>query len=438
VIITNARRSAALAAGLLTMAVLVGPAWSEPRSFFAISSARAIPESPSGAEGPRPKPDSFQPTGVDALAIDLPAPIGGDPDLSLLTASVANREPTDLRLLLANGERWRLVEFGAAATWRPLTAKVTAFGQLPYVAADPTDRAAAFDGAHDPASLGVKGEVEGFEAGAQYRSVGKRLERLIGAPTALNDREGYELWAAQRLGLLRLRLSDSELTDNVDRNPALPRTTKDQTAVTAGVAIPEWPVFELTYASGDSSRVRLTPEGREGTPERYDFESVKGSASYHGGPAWDLIASSTFSQSRHVVRTQEETATTAHDLSLTLRLLESFTAVPTLSVGQERYTWSAVRSDTGTAGLTVSYAPPATGWSASTFASYTATRTSDRSIDGRSVSLSAATTWSLGRWLPKGSTVSFEAGYDRYVDGVVPASSSRAISGFVLLRIAGF
>jgi hypothetical protein len=437
VTIVDARRFLALGALVLTMALPVGPARSEPSSaLYAL--ARVPLATDTGGESPLPRPASPAPAGVDVLAVELPAPVVSDSNLPLLSASVSDRESTDLRLLLADGERWRLVEFGAAASWRPLTAKLTAFGQLPYVAAGLPERAAAFDDDHDFASLGVKGEVEGFEAGVQYRSVGKRLERLVKAPKGLKDREGHELWVAQRLGLLKLRLSDSELTDNVDRSPALPRTTKDQTAVSAAMAVPEWPVFELTYATGDSTRVRLTPEGREGTPERFDFESVTGSASYYGGPAWDVSASSTFSQSRRAFRPQDETATTSQELSLTLRLLESVTAVPTLSLGQERYTWSSMRTDTSAAGLTVSYAPPARGWSASTFASYTATRTSDRSIDGRSVSIIATVNCALGRWLPKRSSVSFEAGYDRYVDGVVPESSSRAISGFVMLRIAGF
>ena len=97
----------------------------------------------------------------------------------------------------------------------------------------------AFDGAHEPASLGVTGEIGGFEAGAHYRSVGKRLDRLIGAPAALKDREGHELWVAQRLGLLKLRLSDSQLS-----------------AVTAEVSVSEWPVLGLTLCVG---RLRADP-----------------------------------------------------------------------------------------------------------------------------------------------------------------------------------
>ena len=76
------------------------------------------------------------------------------------------------------------------------------------------------------------------------------------------DREGTEVWLAQTLGLLRLKLSQSDLSDNVDRDPALPRTTKTQTAVSAQLTPRAWPIFGLTYATGDSERTWLTGEGR--------------------------------------------------------------------------------------------------------------------------------------------------------------------------------
>ncbi len=420
------------------MASLAGPAWGQPLPLLALASVRVIAEAPVGPAGPRPDPMSFVPSHFESLTAEYPAAVFGDPNLPRVTTSVSDKAPTDLRLLVANEERWRLLEFGAAATWHPLTAKLTAFGQLPYAAVNLPETMTGFDSTSGPASLGLKGEVEGFEAGVQYRSVGKRLERLVGAPPALKDREGHELWVAQRMGLFRLRLADSELTDNVDRNPALPRVTKDQSAVTAAVALPEWPVFEVTYASGDSTRVRLRPQGREGEPERSEFDSLTGSTYYYGGPGWEVTASAAFSQSRHAQRPYDETATTSQDLSLTLRLLDALSAVPTLSLSQERSLGSALRSDTGTAGLTLFYAPPARGWSASTFGGYTSTRTSDSSINGRSVNLTAALTYALGQWLPARSTVSVEGGYDRYVDAVLPQSSSSAVSGFVLLRIAGF
>jgi hypothetical protein len=434
-IILGGRRLTALGALIVTMAAGVSAASSEPST---TASGRAIVSPLLRVEDPRPTPSiAFRPDERGAL-VDEPTPAPLGPELPLLTTSATDREPTDLRLLVGDAERWRLMEFETAASWRPLGAKLTAFGQLPYALSDPPDRAPALGETQEPATLGIKGEAGGFEAGAQYRSVGKRLDRLVGAPTALKDREGHEVWVAQRLGLLKLWLSDSELTDNVDRNPALPRTTRDQTAVTAELSLSAWPVLGLTYAAGEAARARLTPKGREGSPERRQFESVSGSAYYHGGPGWDVTSSSTLAMSRDVVRPQDDAAMLSQGLSLTLHLLDSVTAVPTLALGVERFALSDVRSDTGTAGLTLSYAPPAGRWSASTFVGYTSTRTSDGSTDARNVSLTGALTCALGRLLPPRSTLSFEAGYDHYVDAAVADSAARAVSGFVVLKIAGF
>ena len=435
VIILDGRRLTALGALILTMAAGVHTASSEPST---PAGGRTLVSALVRVEDPRPTASTARrPDERDAL-VDEPTPAPLGPELPLLTTSATDREPTDLRLLVTDTERWRLVEFETAATWRPLAAKLTAFGQLPYALSERPDRVPAFDETEEPAALGVKGEAGDFEAGAQYRSVGKRLDRLVGAPTALRDREGHEVWMAQRLGLLKVRLSDSELTDNVDRNPALPRTTRDQTAVTAELSLSAWPVLSLTYAAGEAARVRLTPQGREGSPERHQFESVTTSAYYYGGPGWDVTASSTLALSRHVARPQDDTAMLSQGLSLTLHLREAVTVVPSLSLGLERSAPSDVRSDTSTAGLTLAYAPPAGRWSASTSVGYTSTRSSDGSTDARNVSLTGALTCALGRWLPARSALSFEAGYDHYADAAVPDSAARAVSGFVVLKIAGF
>jgi hypothetical protein len=420
---TGARGAAALGAWLAVLAAFVGPAWSQQPSLLALATPAAFV---------RPLPARAMP---DYELVVLPAQV--EPELSVFTTSVADREPTDLRLLVTDGERWRLMEVGASVTLTELDAKIMASGQLPHIVTEPVLPGPDSDEPHEPASLAITARVGGFEAGAQYRSAGKHLERLIKAPASYRDREGHEVWVAQRFGALRLRLADSELTDNVDRNLALPRTTKDQTAVTAELGLDGWPVLGLTLASGDSTRVKLTRDGQEGTPERHEFESITGSVYYYGGPAWSVSASSTFSRSRHAVRSDDDMVLAYHDLSLTLRPHEALTVTPTLSLGQERYEPSGLGIDTGTAGLTLSYAPPRSRWSAWSYVGYTSTRASDASTDARSVSVTGALTYGLGRWLP-GCTVSFQAGYDRYVDTAVPESAARAVSGFVLLKFAAF
>jgi hypothetical protein len=173
-----------------------------------------------------------------------------EPD-PLTLRSTGEDDLGDLRVLLGKGERWHVMRFGAAAASRPQEARATAYGAVAYLPSlsgpegapgygPVVAPGAAFDLAleerEEPVSLGLEGGIQGFEGGAEYRSVGKRLERLVSGPPSQRDREGTEVWVAQRVGLLRFRLSQSDLADNVDRNPALPRTDRAQSAVTAQVA----------------------------------------------------------------------------------------------------------------------------------------------------------------------------------------------------------
>ena len=158
------------------------------------------------------------------------------------------------------------------------------------------------DEQEEPVSLGLKGSISDLEGGAEYRSVGRRLERLVSGPPSQRDREGTEVWVAQRLGLLRLRLSQSDLTDNVDRNPALPRTTRAQTAISAQVAPRSWPIFGLTYATGDSERVWLTGDGTPAHDRGADLRQPLRQRLLWRGRGWDVSASSTYITSRDVAQ----------------------------------------------------------------------------------------------------------------------------------------
>jgi hypothetical protein len=403
-------------------------------------------------DGSRERDDAIGAAGLSDLDAVLlrgapGPPIAPDP----LTLRTSGEDPNDLRVLLGRGEPWRLLRFGADAGSRPQEVKVTAYGAVAYLpssgAGASPDAGQGFgpaaapsrliDEQEEPVSLGFKGELAGLEAGAEYRSVGKRLERVVAGPASQKDREGTEVWLAQRLGLLRLQLAQSDLSDNVDRNPALPRTTKTQTAVTAQLAPRDWPIFGLTYATGDSERVWLTGEGRARAIERQSFDSVAGSA-YYAGPGWDLSGSSTYAYSREPGRVDREMTTLYHDLALTLRPVDSVTVMPSVSTGLDRYDRSGTRSQTGSASLLLSYTPTASWWSLWTLAAYTTSQTTDRTVDGRTVSVSGGLACGLGKILGARTTLSLEAGYDRYVDAIYPDSSARGVFGLVLIQVSAF
>ncbi|MEX2222592.1 MAG: hypothetical protein WEG40_12415 [Candidatus Rokuibacteriota bacterium] len=400
----------------------------------------------------RPRDDGLSDMGAVLLRDTADTPIEPDP---LTLRSTGEDDLGDLRVLLGKGERWHLMRFGAAAAARPQDAKVTAYGAVAYLppslAASRPDGTlgygpavapgAAFglglDEQEEPVSLGLKGGVGDFEGGAEYRSVGRRLERLVSGPPSQRDKEGTEVWVAQRLGLLRLRLSQSDLADNVDHNPALPRTSRAQTAVTAQIAPRNWPILGLTYAKGDSERVWLTGEGRTRARDQQTFDSLSGGA-YYGATRWDVSTSSTYVTSRDVARPDHEMNMLYHDLRFTLRPVESLTVVPSVSSGLERYEWSETRNNSGSASLLLSYGPPGSWWKLWTFGAYTATQSSDRTVDGRTMSWSGGVSCGLGRFLGGPTTLSVQAGYDRYVDSVYPESSARGVFGLVRLKVAAF
>ena len=417
----------ALGACLLTAAA-IGPAWAEPLSLFSLTP----PDPPASGDALGPALDWLHlsgDSGDDGAA-------SRDPRWLRLTASIPDPKPGELRTLLETGERWQSLRFSAAASAREPQTRMTVFGELPYLTSVLHEREASADFSQ-PAWLRLKGETGGLEAGIEYRSVGNRLARVVRTPAARKDRRGREVWVARRFGRVRLRLSQSQLSDNVDGDLARPRTTEEQTAVTAELAMPSWPMLGLTYAVGDAERAMLSPGGAARTSERHDFERVSG-ATYYGGDGWELTAASTVSQAHDDARSDGAMLLVNHDLSLSLRPVDAVTVVPALSLGQARYEWSGVQSDTGSASLALTYAPPRSRWFASAFLSYTTTRTSDEAVEARAVSVSGAVGCGLGGLLSLPATLSVEAGYDRYLDDVVPQYSSTGVSVFVLLRVAAF
>jgi hypothetical protein len=127
-----------------------------------------------------------------------------------------------------------------------------------------------------------------------------------------------------------------------------------------------------------------------------------------------------------------------HDLRFTLRPTEALVVAPAVSTGVDRYEWSDTRNNNGSASLLLSFGPPGSWWKLWAFSAYTASQSTDRTVDGRTVSLSGGLSCGLGRLLGGPTTLSFQAGYERYDDAVYPESSARGAFGLVRLRVAAF
>lgn len=399
-----------------------------------------------------PSRDDVMPAGglSDLAAVmlrDTPGAIEADV-LTLRTSTKS--DSTDLRAILGRSDRWQLMRFGAAAG-APQEAKVSAYGTVAYLPstlmASRPDAGLGYgpaaagslglDDQEEPISLGFKAELNGLEGGAEYRSVGQRLEPVVSVPASQRDREGSEVWVAQRFGLLRFKVSQSDLTDNVDRNPAVPRTNRTQTAIGAQVTPRGWPMVGLTYATGELERTWLTGSGRPRAEERQTFESLAASV-YYSRPAFDLSGTSTYGYSRDLGAADREMTSLYHDLTLTLRPLKTVSLIPSVSTGSDRYDGSAGDYQTSSLSLLLTCSPVASRWNVWTLGAYSTSQTSDHTLDARIMSVSGGLAYGLGSTLGGRASVSVEAGYDRYVDSVYPDTSSRGAFGLVLLKLTSF
>lgn len=420
----GARGAVALGAALLAASAAAGHARAEPLSLLAATGLRVdfAPLHPAA-----PDPDER-----DAV-VPQPPPAAARRWLSL-TGSASPGSATDLATLLERGERWRLVRVGAVADARPLAARMSLFGEIPYLADETTIGVPGPGDTYELASVGVKAESRGFEAGAVYRSVEARPERFVRAASR-PSRRGPEVWVAHRAGPVRLRVARSSLSDNVDHDPALPRRTERQTTVGAELAVARLPLVGLAYATGEIERDPRVPEDALDVPEREVYERVTGALSY-GGRRWHVVASSSFAESQALDRRDGDAAMMSYSLSLSLRPLDAVTVAPAVSVARER--WSTVRGDTAAAALGLAYAPPRSRWFASGTLSYTTTRTSDGADDTQSVGAVAGVGCRLGRRVGTFSMLWLETGYGQYTDLVAPAGSSTTVWGTLSLKLAAF
>ena len=88
--------------------------------------------------------------------------------------------------------------------------------------------------------------------------------------------------------------------------------------------------------------------------------------------------------------------------------------------------------------LLLTYTPTASWWSLWTLGAYTTSQSSDRAVDGRTMSVSGGLACGLGKVLGGRASLSVQTGYDRYVDSIYPDASARGAFGLVLLKVTSF
>ncbi len=96
------------------------------------------------------------------------------------------------------------------------------------------------------ARLRFSGDWRNVEYGAEFRSVGKNFVN-IGGRRMTPDREGGEIWAEGKFGILKLRAAMGSFWDNLEHDPARMQVTRSHGKLTAHFNRAPWPAFKLAY-----------------------------------------------------------------------------------------------------------------------------------------------------------------------------------------------
>jgi hypothetical protein len=345
----------------------------------------------------------------------------------------------DERELIRPGERWTSRQFVLLPSPALLPGKLLGRGEVASLEMDhggpvPTDG----DHAYRLLSLGVEGDWKGFRYGAGYRSVGKKLEKLTRLPPAKRDEDGGEAWMERRFSLARVRLSFSEFSDNVDRDPRRPRVTKVQGGVTAAMTPASWPTFSLGYRQGVAERDEVGgAASARAAPVRSSLETLFGSVAY-GDAAWDVALSSTYSLSTERLRPSRKTFTLSQDVSGSYRPTRAITLASRVARGEDWYDSVDGRNQTTSASVSLTCSPLFTVLQLTAAGSYMRTKSSDGYVDGTTTSATASVVRSLGDWQWGNGTVSVEVGYSGHRDGVYPEASYREVFGLLRVKVASF
>jgi len=253
--------------------------------------------------------------------------------------------------------------------------------------------------------FGLKGTVADFAYGAEYRSVGKDFFNLNDAKIA-KDQEGGEVWLQKSFGIFGFKLSGSEFTNNVARDPALPQISKLQGGASASVSPQSWPTLSIFYYRG-LQRSSNEPPGSD--TQNGSLDSF-GASLYYKGSQWDGTLAATYSMSDIMSRSGKgQNAGRYYERTMS----------PGMSFG-------------------FNYYPSILPVQLTAYGAYSKTATGDKYTNSDVLNLGAALNWKLGGSGAAKSTLSVGAGFNAYLDKVNSYNSNHDVSVWTRLKVPVF
>jgi hypothetical protein len=307
-------------------------------------------------------------------------------------------------------------QFGLLATSTLVERHLTAEGEVAYSSPAPAvpRSQSLFDFGENQNRLlrfGVKGTLADFGYGAEYRSVGRDFVNLANAPVA-RDQDGAEVWLQKSFGIFGFKLSGSDFSNNVARDPTLPQINRLQGGASASISPPSWPVLSVFYYKG-LQRSSNEPAGFD--PQNGAFDSFGASLQYKGS-RWDGMLATTFSVS---------------DIASRLGKVQN-------AAGRLYADYSHLKTMTPGVSFGFNYYPSLLPVQLTAFGAYSKTTTSDKYTNSDVLNLGAVLNWKFGGPGPAKSTLSVGGGFNAYLDNVNAYNSNHDVSVWTRLKVPVF
>lgn len=280
------------------------------------------------------------------------------------------------------------------------------------------------DAAQRMVRLGLTGTSGSIRYGILSRSSGQAF--LNGPDQALR-----EVWGEWKTGWITLRSAIGEQWNNVAEDST--RSRLEQTYRRVGLAWtrPTWPDITLIYAHNSLSSA-LDPLGI--APQRSQNHTLESAFAFNGMD-WNARLASSYILGSDLLRGGAESTARMQMLTAAFRPLNTLAISSTLGYREEAQNWSGVRINSPSASVALQYRQ-SQQLLISAMGNYASTRSSDRLIHTELVGGKGILAWDLQRSQTWTTLISFEAGYNRMINYVVPSANTEDISGLIRVVLA--
>jgi hypothetical protein len=278
-------------------------------------------------------------------------------------------------------------------------------------------------------------KLKGFNFGLEYRYVAKHLndfnryKNKTETKTKVglkNDQEGVEIWGEKSIGPINLKTFFSRFLDNVDHDPTLPRMLTHKYGLEMKYKMHLLPIWVSFFHSREESENSFEVGGSE--YQGIQKETYNGTLEYNVGKRFGITASSSYSLSRDLILTDQETVSFHNGIRTSIRPAPDLTISPMLSWGEYRYLWYGEHEVTPAASLYISYRRIFNVVDLSLQGRYSQTSNTDQSLDNENLSTSIGLTWNAKSWFSRKMGYSLNLGFNKYVDNIQPDNSYNSLS----------